>query len=543
MEKVQEKSGGRDTMAGANNLFIEAKHVERAQRAAEKNLKGEGEPEGYTLTDKGHAGLSLRLSGGQVTWLAKTPKYTRVIGYAYPRSHQQALTAPKEAREYCGYVQALLADDPRKVEPYLAGRHAGKSHQEAMDSIRVEATTWTFGECIEQVISGRTKEGAKNPLKPTGVKDLRGAFSRPECEALKATPACHVTKGQVEDIRDKCATAYGVSVAKKLVTYTRSVLDWCLRFQSAKSGLSDRDVWWRLLHDPYHIEARERKPEIEDVVRSLLLAEEFLAKPLPGRMVDKPGVGAGVLAGLWWLVLTCQRGGAGMGLRAYNLVADGNRPGWWLATWDEEDMKGGRAQMLPIPERAVKHLQRLREMNRHKGSEDWAFPSERDPEVHATASGVYRVLYRLAGKDALEAKKPEGWQPKLRVDGTPRKRRERGDRRNLLEELGISWWSLHDVRRTLTEFLDSKEMPAAASAILAHELDTSKAPKATATERERDDFLKMHTARITRMAYGSKAQFLGLKSEALQLWTDALLDEYDRQRTAADAPSDDARAA
>ncbi|MHA6642725.1 hypothetical protein [Mesorhizobium sp. A623] len=153
-----------------------------------------------------------------------------------------------------------------------------------------------------------------------------------------------------------------------------------------------------------------------------------------------------------------------------------------------------------------------------------------EPDKHATASGVYRILYRLAGRDALEVKKKDDWQPKLRADGMPRSRRERGERRNLLEELMIAWWSMHDVRRTLTDFLDEKEMPAAASAILAHELDTAKAPKATASEREREDFLKMHTARITRMAYGSKAQFLGLKSEALQLWTDVVLDEYDRQK-------------
>jgi hypothetical protein len=519
-------------MAGANNLFIESVHVERAQRQAAKNLKGDGEAEDYTLTDRGHRRLSLKLQGGTVRWLARTKDYTRVIGYAFPTSHEWRLTAPKEARELCGHVQALLNDDPKKVEPYLTGRHAGKNHQEALDAIRPDVETWTFGECVDQVIKGRTSPGAKAPLKPNGVKDLRGAFNRPECEELKATPACYVTKRQIEDLRDKVAETYGISVGKKVVTYTRSVLDWCLRYQSGKSGLSDRDVWWRMLHDPYHIEPRQRTPEIADIVASLLLAEEHLSKPLPGRIVDKPGVGAGVLAGLWWLVLTCQRGGAGMGLRSYNLVADENRAGWWIATWDEGDMKAGRAQMLPIPERAAKHLQRLRDLNRYKGNEDWAFPSERDPEVHATASGVYRILYRLAGRDALEVKKPKGWEPKLRVDGTPRKRRERGERRNLMEEFGIAWWSMHDARRSLTDFLTRKEMPGVASAILAHELDTKKAPKATASEREREDFLKLHTARITRMAYGSKAQFLGLKSEALSLWTDALLDEYERQKNA-----------
>ncbi|MEI9420554.1 hypothetical protein O7A70_05105 [Mesorhizobium sp. Cs1299R1N1] len=215
-------------------------------------------------------------------------------------------------------VQALLAEDPKKVEPYLIGRHAGKGHQEALDSIKPRVITWTFGECIEEVIKARTKEGVKNHLTPNGVKDLRGAFARPECEGLKRTPACYVTKGQVEDIRDKCAETYGVSVAKKVVTYTRSTLDWCLRYQSQKSGLSDRDVWWKLLYGPYHIKPRDRKPEIEDVVRSLLLAEDYLTKPMPGRIMNKPGVGAGVLAGLWWLTMTCQRGTAGMGLRAYN---------------------------------------------------------------------------------------------------------------------------------------------------------------------------------------------------------------------------------
>ena len=117
-----------------------------------------------------------------------------------------------------------------------------------------------------------------------------------------------------------------------------------------QSGITGSDPWWELLHAPYKVKERTRKPSIEDIVKTLILAEEYLDKPLPGRMMVRASVGAGVLAGLWFVVMTCQRSDAAMNLKTYNLTPDLRRlDGWMIASWEAEIMKAGQAQMLPIP--------------------------------------------------------------------------------------------------------------------------------------------------------------------------------------------------
>ncbi len=54
----------------------------------------------------------------------------------------------------------------------------------------------------------------------------------------------------------------------------------------------------------------------------------------------------------------------------------------------------------------------------------------------------------------------------------------------------------------------------------------------TASERERADFQRLRPTRITKMAYGG-AQYLSLKKEAMTIWTNTLLDEYERQKAKA----------
>jgi hypothetical protein len=173
-----------------------------------------------------------------------------------------------------------------------------------------------------------------------------------------------------------------------------------------------------------------------------------------------------VLAGLWWIVMTCQRADAAISLKTYNMMDDGTREGWKIAAWEAADMKAGQAQLLPIPPRAAAHIEAIRSKAAHHGSQQWAFPSDRDPDRHATLSGVYRILYRLAGRDALVQERPEGWQPKMTKAGVPKKLPELTKRRDLLAEAGIAWWSLHDVRRRIQSVLDLAVIPGRSSASL-----------------------------------------------------------------------------
>lgn len=522
-------------MTPAGHLLISAKLVEQAQDAAQAYAEKRGDDHFLQWHDVRVPGLVLRLRGRRVTWIVKHRGKSVVIGTAYPKEDHRKITAPTDARKIGQEVKGVIEVDPLQVEPYLAAYFgAGRDHKTAVEVMRPVAETWSFKRCIDQTIADKIADNArdKDRISDATVKDIKTTFNRDCWKHVLRKPAALLTAGDIEAARNWIVKNAGTSPAIKAVTYTRSVLNWCARHHAGASGLGKVDPWWAMLSAPYEVKPKTRKPSIQNIVASLLLAEEYLDKPLPGRAIKAAGTKPGTLAGLWWLVLNAQRATAGLSILGHDVVPDPDHDGYMLAVWAEDVMKGGRAHVLPIPERAWKHVCRFRERNRNRDSQDWAFPSERDGKKHATTSGVYRILYRLAGRDKVEQAKPADWQPRLKKDGAPKKQPERTDARDLLEEAGIAWWSMHDVRRTLTEFLDTQGIPGGASVVLAHEIEEREKMAATATDREREDFARQRTARITRMAYGG-AQYLNLKREALELWTMAVLDEYERQKSAA----------
>ena len=506
------------------HCYITSTEVSRAASQAEKVMKaraaGQDHPDAGmdVVADVALKGLRIINVNGVASWVMKTRTHTKTLGYIYPK-HDRPLTAPEKARELGGAVKSLLKTDPDQVDEYLAHRHAGRNHNEALEALREKPNGWSLRECVERMIEDRQDPRHRKPIKPLTVRDIRSAFNRECVQDLMSTPAAALTRADFEAARDRIRKESGVSPAQKFIAWVRAVYSYMAETHSGQSGIDGRERWWELLHATHTVQPRTRNPEISDIVRSLILAEQYPDKPLPGRAIDVPGVGAGALAGLWWIVMTAQRGNAALSLKTYNLLADEQREGWKIAAWEDEVMKAGRSHLLPIPPRAAAHIDSIRARARH-GSEQWAFPSDRDPDKHVTLSGTYRILYRLAGRDQVEQPLSE------RVSG--RKRPERTERRDLLAEAGIEWWSGHDVRRRLQSVLDDAGIPGGSSAVLAHEVKTNLDLTLSMSQQQREDFMRQRQARITSQAYGG-AHFIKLKSEAMEVWTDALLDEYERQ--------------
>lgn len=467
-------------------------------------------------------GLVLRLRGGRLSWIVKHRGQSVTLGAAWPLTDRRVIKSAGDARKIAVEIKSVVDLDARQVESWLSAYFgSGRDSKVAVDVMRPYADTWSLQECIDQTIKDKTSKRARESdlISEATEKDIRTTFNRPCWTDALAEPAALLTVADVEKARNWTLENAGTSPAIKAVTYTRSILNWCAKHHAGASGLGKVDRWWQMLSAPYEVKAKTRKPTIKDIVATLVLAEQYLDKPLPGRAIKAAGTKPGTLAGLWWLALTAQRATAGLSLLAHDVVADPEDDTYMIAVWGEDIMKGGRSHALPIPTRAWQHIDGFRGRGRHHRSQDWAFPSERGADKHATTSGVYRILYRLAGRDKVETKGSD-------------KKRARTERRDLLAETGIAWWSPHDPRRTLTDFLGEQGIPGGASVVLAHEIDEREKLAATANDREREDFARLRTARITRMAYGG-AQYLALKKEALTLWTDALLDEYDRQKAAA----------
>lgn len=525
---------------GTKKFTIEDHHVRQAA------FKAESEGFGKTISiysDAKETGLRLQMQGKTAAWVVRFRDTSVSIGYVYPENDRR-ITALSKVRELARSVRSMLGDgkDLEQVKAFLAvyyGNSRGKGDirkaaaelVEREEAVRKAAeaeasrpTTWTLRECVEETIRAKTDTATRETDRITAstVKDYNLTFNRPAFSKLMDTPVVNITRGDIEDVRDEVRRTVGKSPAgaMKVVTYFRAVMTWCAQNSSSKSGLVG-DAWWNMVTAPYEIKPRERRPEIEAIVSTLLLAEQYLDKPLPGRAQRIAGVGHATLSGLWWLVLTCQRANAGMSLLGHDVVDD-RIEGWKLAAWSADVMKAGRAHALPIPVEAWEMVDRFREKGKHGAStQEWAFPSERKKgEVHVSASGVYRVLYRLAGRDELLQD-----VTRERSKTIPR----RTDRRDLLTEAGVDWWSLQDLRRAITKALDEAGIPGGASVILAHEVKEREAMAVSATERQRADFLRQRQARVTQLAYGG-AQHLALKREAMKVWCDAVLGEYARQK-------------
>jgi integrase len=188
--------------------------------------------------------------------------------------------------------------------------------------------------------------------------------------------------------------------------------------------------------------------------------------------------------------------------------------GWKIANWTSEEMKGGRdggrPHSLPIPPEALKVMQAF---YREAGEKSpWMFPG-RDPKKRVTPAALNLLMYRLQGRvyDHTVRQKPER---KGKPGPKPKPKKIRPD---LFREHGIRPFTLHDIRRTMTTFLDDNRLGGAATAILGHKMT-----RADIGERER-------LAPVTEQHY-NRSQKIDLKAEGMALWVKVLLAACEKER-------------
>jgi integrase len=475
---------------------------------------GETPPGGiHIFSDAKMEGLRLVVQKGRASWIIKYRNWSKTVAYAWP-DERRPISKITTARELCNVVKDLLDHDPDQLEPFLASRFAGpkKTNKEALEEMRPVVHTWTLRQCFEYMIEARTKPTARKKIGKLYIEELNRTLRRPELSKFVDQPAALLKRGDLEKIRDDVEKASGVSSSLKVLSNIKGVMTYCCTQRSGDSGLDQTFMWWQHVTSDSVVKARDRKPSVTDIAKTIRLATEYLDKPLPGRQDGKHGLRDNVYAAFCWLTMTCQRVEAALSLRRRDFYPDPNEPGWYLAAWGEGVMKAGKAHVLPVPPRAVEFMMPLLKAARHSDS-DWAFPSERatdENEIHVNRSAPLAVVRRLAAKDVLS------------------KGRER-EAVDLLSESGILFWSPHDLRRTLTDCMDDAGIPGGASAILAHEITLSQGLGEDAmTAQQKAQWHEQRVAKITKMAYGNPLH-LALKKKAMLAWTDAVLDELERQ--------------
>ncbi|WP_108838487.1 hypothetical protein [Tateyamaria sp. Alg231-49] len=494
---------------------IDRRIVNEAEKMAEEGYDGT-----YTFKDYGKLGLHLRVRGHRAVWLSKFKQSTKTIGQLYPCPTVRPITSVKAAREKAANVRTILMSQPDKFEAYMAHRDQGLDHEASVARLVKTPPGWTLRACFEATLEDKLSKDGKKSVAPATERDIRYVLSRPTWANTLDCEATRLTQGDLEKVRDATRKSHGVSASVKLVSYTREALTWCARFHSGASGLEKVHPWWLMLASPVIVKPKTRRPELDEAVRTLWIAEQFLSHPLPGRQCFKSGVHPWTLAALWWAVLTCQRTGAAFSLMKSDLVTDPLAPeDWQLASWNVEKVKGNQRVILPVPKQAIDHLNRFLRMQSVYGETEFFLPSTQNSNKTVTGSGAYQILSRLAGKDR---NKPEN-DRRLTPKSNPWP--------DLLGEEGIDWWSPHDIRRTLAKFLSDAGYAGGASAILTHAIKDPTILGFNQNDQSAYDRMRQSAADVTERSYGAHSPYMDLKKDSIKLWVKAVLDAYEEQKS------------
>ncbi|MCJ2024772.1 hypothetical protein [Methylobacterium sp. J-067] len=474
---------------------LTADHLKKARRLI---AAGAVPGRGCEFADTESPGLLLRVTRRSGTWLLKhrsgTVRLADMDALPVSAAREAAERARVAVRE--GRVGGLAVDLATWEEAHRRGFSAEDARDAAFpeplpqqtDGDRRRDGPWNWADLIDLFLAYKLPR-----LKSRWAVQFERHLRRAE-EGLAWRQVSAVTLEDLVRVRDRVARERTASAAADTVEAVRAALDWAWTDHAPRAGLQHQPFpWWReRLTTAWSSTPREHTPTLEELARTLVLAERHRALGGTGKETAD-----GLLAALWAVVLTGQRAGALTGTLRATTRPWPDRPGWEVWTWTAVEMKGGKApkpHAIPVPPEALAVLARFRT----DPASPFLFPS-RVPNKSTTAVGLTQHLTRMQGK--LKAAKQGGVT--LRPEG------------DLFASHGIRPWTPHDVRRTLSAFLDLERLGGAASAILAH-----RPPVARGEQAERE------LAQAITLRHYLHTQRLELKSEGMSAWTNAVLEAY-----------------
>jgi integrase len=472
-----------------------------------------------TVPGRGHeyvcdkrTGLVLRITPTAATYYLKLETTTLRIGSASVLTLDQArdqsaaakIAAKRGKRPQAGLeaFEDLLAAGMSEVDAWEIAT-ARDGAPDRSDDEHLAEGPWRWKDLVKAFLADKEAK-----LKARYFKLYRTYLEYSEFATIAERPLSSLKLGDLEKVRNQIMQSKAKSAAWRSAQQVKEAITWSWSFHSGISGLQDVEYpWWSRLAVDYASGKREHVPSLQDLARTLVVAE--LHRTL-GWTEHKTG--PGTLAALWAVILTAQRTGPLCATRRERLRFDPERPGWKVAVWTGEEMKGGRSggrdHALPIPPAALAVIERYwKEADGDGEPSEYAFPSTRG-DGHVSQGSINQLLNRLQGVTNSQAKAREG-KPS-------RKKKPLPARVDLFARYGIEPWVPHDVRRTLSTFLEDQRLGGAGSAILAHR------PPKTEDERE-----KVET--VTRLHY-AKSQRLGLKAEGITVWVKAVLEAYETEK-------------
>lgn len=485
----------------------------------------------------GTPGLTLRITPGKVVWYIRRRDVSLRIGLAkdvnvatakyYALQINLAAGRKRNLREFLNVLMNMERNDAEWRDGELRKNLldpvqepvASKVNEEIADRFADESSVWAYRKRIGdtgitwnwKTLTHEFLKYKAPKLKLKYRKQYESYLTLKEFEVVNDKLVSEIKLHDLERLRDAIHLNHAPSAVHRALTQSKSMLSWAWKYYATRSGLHEVQAeWWNRWSFEYSTRERTHTPTIQELARTLVIAESFR------HLADgEHDTFSGTLGALWGVVLTAQRTGAFLQLRPDRMFdATKLNPklrGWKIANWTPDEMKGGkdggRPHSLPIPPTALKILGGFHE--EAGGISRWMFPA-RDPHKHITPSALNQLMYRLQGRvyDHTVKQKP------FRKGKPGPKPQPRKMRRDLFAEYGIEPWTLHDCRRTITTFLDDRRLGGAATAILGHKM-----PHSRIDEREK-------LAPVTEQHY-NRSQKIDLKAEGMALWVKTILAAYE----------------
>jgi integrase len=467
--------------------------------------------------DTKSVGLTLRILERQAVWYLRRRDMTLRLGLStdfelwkarYIADHTRL--AAQRKRDLRAFVKAMVGpetDPDSGMKRVYSEAHADMVTDENSELNRRlregDDGLWTWAQLTHHFLIYK-----KPKLKERYRKQYAHYLELDAFKAIANKKVGELKPRDLEGVRDQILIDHAPSAAHRAVRQGKEMLSWAWKYSATKAGLDECQYeWWLRWSFEYKTGKRRRSPTMEEIARTLLIAERHrnLAR---GEHETYPGT----LGALWGVALTGQRTGSFLLMRRDRLFAaekiGKSLRGWKVVNWQAEEMKGGRdggrSHSLPIPPNALSILERFHQ--EAGGDSPWMFPSK-DVGKPVSPSALNLLIYRLQGRvfDHTVKRKPN--RP---GKPGPKPSPEKRTRENLFEKHGIRHWSPHDIRRTMTTFLTDRRLGGAAAAILGHKM-----PHEEVSEREM-------LAPVTELHY-NLSQKIDLKAEGMKLWVDALL--------------------
>ncbi|MCJ2130976.1 integrase arm-type DNA-binding domain-containing protein [Methylobacterium sp. E-045] len=339
-------------------------------------------------------------------------------------------------------------------------------------------------------------------LRPRWGKQFEGHVRRSLNNRLTNMRVAQVRQNDLLLLRDEVIEARTLSAAADTIEAVKSALDWALNMNSHRAGFAETAYpWWReKVQTGYESGKRTHTPRLDELARTLVLAEQYRALGGSGKETSDAVLGA-----LWAVVLTGQRVGALTGTRRDSVLPWNDGPvGWKIWSWSGEEMKksGGIEvpHALPMPPEALAMIAKYDA----DPTSTFLFPSGvSDKPLQGTA--LTSLFARLMGKE--KAAKQDGIT--LRPEG------------DLFIKCKIRPWVRHDVRRALSTYLDMERLGGSASAILAHRRQRS----SDDTSMAESEFTEAMT--LKHYIHGQR---LEVKQPGMDVWVKAILEAYETER-------------